>query len=98
MPGPPVLLSSYAARVIFLWYWGPVQFVNLPGVSLWFFRAWLGLGGAPPDVQRAFSFLNALFVLASASTRRFGYSMLGFSVALLPGAGVGCLLLSSRSW
>ena len=30
-----------------------------------------------------FSFLNALFVLASASTRRFGYSMLGFSVALL---------------
>ena len=34
-----------------------------------------------------FSFLNALFVLASASNRRFGYSMLGFSVALLPGAG-----------
>ena len=25
-----------------------------------------------------FSFLNTLFVLASASTRRFGYSMLGF--------------------
>ena len=25
-----------------------------------------------------FSFLNALFVLASASTRHFGYSMLGF--------------------
>ena len=45
----------------------------------------------------AFSFLNALFVLASASTRRFGYSMLGFSVALLPGAGVGCPLLLSRS-
>ena len=33
-----------------------------------------------------FSFLNALFVLASASTRRFGYSMLCLSVAL------------SRSW
>ena len=37
----------------FLWYGGPVQFVALPGVSLWFFRAWLGLGGAPPDIRRA---------------------------------------------
>ena len=43
-----------------------------------------------------FSFLDALFVLASALTRRFGYFMLYFSVALLPGAGVGCPLLSSR--
>ena len=34
-----------------------------------------------------FSFLNALFVLALVSTRRFGYSMLGFSVALFLGAG-----------
>ena len=32
-------------------------------------------------------FLIARFVLASASTWRFGYSMFGFSVALLPGAG-----------
>ena len=31
------------------------------------------------------------------STRRFGYSMLCFSVALLPGVGVGCPLLSSRA-
>ena len=44
-----------------------------------------------------FSFLNALFVLASASTRRFGYSVLCLSVALFPGAGVGCPLLSSRA-
>ena len=44
-----------------------------------------------------FSFLNAPFVLASASTRRFGYSMLCFSVALLPGADMGCPLLSSRA-
>ena len=58
------------------------------GVSLWFFSAWLGFGGAPPDNPTGvFSFLIALFVLASASTRRFGYSMLGFSVALLLGAG-----------
>ena len=39
----------------------------------------LGLGGAPPAIRRTcFSFLTALFVLASASTRRFGYSMLCF--------------------
>ena len=44
-----------------------------------------------------FLFLNALFVLASASPRRFGYSMLCLSVALFPGAGVGCPLLSSRA-
>ena len=67
---------------------GPVQFVTLPGLSLWFFSAWLGLSGAPPDNPSCvFSFMIALFFLASASTRRFGYSMFGFSVALLPGAG-----------
>ena len=27
--------------------------VALPGVSLWFFRTWLGLGGAPPDIRWA---------------------------------------------
>ena len=44
-----------------------------------------------------FLFLNALFVLASASTRRFGYTMLCLSVALFPGAGLGCPLLPSRA-
>ena len=39
-----------------------------------------------------FLFLNALFALASASTRRFGYSMLCLSVALFPGAGVRLVL------
>ena len=43
-----------------------------------------------------FSFLNALFVLPSASTRRFWVFHAMFSVAVLPGAGVGCPLLSSR--
>ena len=36
-----------------------------------------------------FSFLNALFVLASASTRRFGYSMLGFFSGSPSGSGGG---------
>ena len=44
----------------------------------------------------SFLFLNALFVLASASSRRFGYSMLCLSVALFPGAEVSCPLLSSQ--
>ena len=34
---------------------------------------------------------------SSWSTRRFGYSILCLSVALFPGAGVGCRLLSSRA-
>ena len=39
----------------------------------------LGLGRAPPAIRHTyFSFLIALFILASASTRRFGYSMLCF--------------------
>ena len=96
MPGPPVLLSSYDARVIFCG----------TGVlsSLSPFRGCLSgsseLGWSSVELLRTseFSFLNALFVLASASTRRFGYSMLCFSVALLPGAGVGCPLLSPWSW
>ena len=96
MPGPPVLLSSYAARVISCGT-GVLSSLSpfrgcLSGSSV------LGWGSVEllwtSDVR---DFLNARFVLASASTRRFGYSMLGFSVALLPGAGVGCPLLSSRS-
>ena len=38
----------------FLWSGGPVQLVTLPGLSLWFFRPWLGLSGAPPDIRREF--------------------------------------------
>ena len=40
-------------------------------------------------------FLIALFVLASASTWRFGYSMFGFFSGSPSGSGVGCPLLSS---
>ena len=97
VPGPPVLLSSYAARVISCG-WGSCPVCHPSGgVSL----VLQGLVGAPWSSSGlptcVFSFLNALFVLASASTRHFGYSMLCFSVALLPGAGVGCPLLSSRA-
>ena len=74
----------------FLWYGGPVQLVTLPGLSL----VLQNLVGARWSSSRhktwVFLFLNALFVLASASSRRFGYSMLCLSVALFPGAEVGC--------
>ena len=52
--GPPVLLSYYVAHVISC---GPgvlSSFVTLPGLSLWFFRTWLGRRGAPPDIRSAF--------------------------------------------
>ena len=85
MPGPPVLLSSYAARVISCG----------AGVlsSLSPFRGCLAgssaLGWGSVELLRTsdvcVSFLNALFVLASASTRRFGYSLLCFSVAFVTG-------------
>ena len=44
-----------------------------------------------------FLILKALFILASASAGRIGCSMLCLLVALFPGAGVGCPLLSSRA-
>ena len=97
VPGPPVLLSSYAARVI-----------SCGAGVLSSLSPFLGclsgsseLGWSSVELLRTsdghFSFLNALFVLASASTRRFGYSMLCLSVALFPGARVGCPLLSSQA-
>ena len=97
MLGPPVLLSSYAARVI------SCGTVVLPvchpsgGVSLvlqCLVGAWWSSSGHPTCM---FSFLIALFVLASASTRRFGYSMLGFFSGSPSGSRVGCPLLSSLS-
>ena len=53
MHGPPVLLSSYAVRIVscgvgVLSSWSP--FLG----CLWFFRTWLGLSGAPPDIRREF--------------------------------------------
>ena len=98
MPGPHALLSPYAARVISC---GTGVLSSLsPFLGCLSGSSELGWGSVEllPDIRRAFFlFLNALFVLASASTRRFGYSMLCLSVALFPGAGVGCLLLSSRA-
>ena len=78
MPGPPVLLSSYAARVIscgagVLSSLSPFR-VCVSGSSE---LGWGSVELLPTSAVRV-SFLNAHFVLASALTRRFGYSMLCF--------------------
>ena len=82
----------------FLWCGGPVQFVTLPGVSLWFFRAWLGLGGAPPDIRRA----CFLFWMHSSSWPRPRLGALGipcyvFQWLFFRERGWVVLLLSSRA-
>ena len=97
MPGPHILLSSYAARVISC---GTGVLSSLsPFLGCLSGSSELGWGSVEllrtSDLR--FSILNSLFVLASASTRRFGYSMLCLSVALFPGAGEGCPLLSSQA-
>ena len=97
MQGPPVLLSYYVALVISC---GPgvlSSFVTLPRLSLWFFSTYLGLLGAPPDIRSAFF----CFGIRSSSwplprLGSLGFSMMCFFLALFPGAGMGCPLLSSR--
>ena len=97
MPGPHILLSSYAAHVISC---GPgilSSFVTLPGLSLVLQNLIGAQWSSTRHTECVFLILKALFVLASASAGRFGYSMLCLLVALFPGAGVGCPLLLSRA-
>ena len=97
MQGPHFLLSSYVAHVISCGPGALSSFVTLPGLSLWFFRTCLGRHGAPPDIRSAFS----CFGMRSSSwplprLGALGYSTLCLCLALFPGAGVGCPLLSSQ--
>ena len=87
MPGPPVLLGSYAARVI-SWVTGVLSSCRSSGGVSLVLQNLVGARWSSLQTSdgRVF-FLIARFVLASASTWRFGYSMFGFSVALLPGTG-----------
>ena len=66
---------------------GSCPVVTLPGVPLWFFRTWLGLGGAPPDIRQV-CFLSDCTLKSWPWPRLgvLGIPCLGFSVALLPGA------------
>ena len=67
---------------------GSCPVVTLPGVPLWFFRTWLRLGGAPPDIRRA-CFLSDCTLKSWPWPRLgvLGIPCLGFLVALLPGVG-----------
>ena len=93
----PHVLSYYVAPVISCGPGALSSFVTLPGLSLWFFRTCLGLRGAPPDIRSAFFF----FGIRSSSwplprLGALGFSMLCLFLALFPGAGLVCPLLSSR--
>ena len=71
----------------FLWSGGPVQFVSLPGLSLWFFRTCLGFRGTPSDIRVALSCFR-MRSLSSSLPRLggLGDSMLCLFLAL--GCGV----------
>ena len=100
MPGPHVLLSSYAARVISCGPGVMSSFVTHSWVLSLVLQNLIGaLWSSSGHTTCVFLVMNALFVLASASARRFGYAMLAMSFSgSLPGAGVGCPLLSSRAF
>ena len=82
----------------FWWSGGPVQFCHPSWVVSLVLQ---NLIGAPwsssGHTKCVFLILKALFILASASAGRIRCSMLCLFVALFPGAGVGCPLLSSRA-
>ena len=86
MPGAPVLLVSYASRVMpwvteFLSSCHPFGDVSLVLQNM------VGLGGAPPDIRRA-CFLSdcTLKSWPWPCLGVLGSPCFGFSVALLPGA------------
>ena len=81
----------------FLWSGGPVQFCHPSWVVSLVLQNLIGAQwSSSGHTKCVFLILDALFILASASAGRFGYSMLCLLVALFPGTGVGCPLLSSR--
>ena len=75
----------------FLWSGGPVQFVTLPGLSLWFFRTCLGFRGTPSDIRVALS----CFRMHSSSSPLPRLGVLGDSMLCLFLA-LGCGVLYFR--
>ena len=87
MLGSPVLLGSYASRVL-PWVAGVLSSCHPFGGASLVLQNLVGLGGAPPVIRRA-CFLSDCTPKSWPWPRLgvFGYSMFGFSVALLLGAG-----------
>ena len=98
MLGPHVLLSYFAARVISCSPGGPVQFCHPSWVVALVLQTLIGAQwSSSGHTKCVLLIMKALFIPASASAGRFWYSMLYLLVALFPGAGVECPLLSSRA-
>ena len=87
MPGSPVLLGSYASRVL-PWVAGDLSSCHPSGGASLVLQNRVGLCGAPPDIRRA-CFLSDCTLKSWPWLRLgvLGIPCLGFSVALLPGAG-----------
>ena len=83
-----------------MWSGGPVQFVTLPGLSLWFFRTCLGFRGTLPDIRVA---LSGFWMRSSSSPLPrlgvLGDSTLCLFLARFPDVRLWCpLLLSQVLW
>ena len=97
MSGPPVPLGSHAARARSCGTGVLSSLSPLQGCISGSSELGWGLVELLRTSDVRVFFLIALFVLALASTRRFGYSRLGFFSGSPSESGVGCPLLSSRS-
>ena len=87
MPGSPVLLGSYASRVL-PWVVGVLSSCHPSGGASLVLQILVVLGGAPLDIRRA-CFLSDCTLKSWPWPRLgvLGIPCFGFSVALLPGAG-----------
>ena len=87
MPGSPILLGSYASRVL-PWVAGVLSSCHPSGGASLVLQSLVGLSGAPPDIRRA-CFLSDCMLKSWPCPRLgvLGIPCLGFSVALLPEAG-----------
>ena len=87
MPGSPVLLGSYASLLL-PWVAGVLSSCHPSGGASLVLQSLGGLGGAPPDIWRA-CFLSDCTLKSWPWPRLgvLGIPCLGYSVALLPGAG-----------
>ena len=86
LPGSPVLLGSYASRVL-PWVAGDLSSCHPSGGASLILQNLVVLGGAPPAIRRA-CFLSDCTLKSWLWPRLgvLGIPWLGFSVALLPGA------------
>ena len=96
MPGSPVLLGSYASRVL-PWVAGDLSSCHPSGGASLVLQNLVGLGGAPPDIRRAFFFLIARLSPGFGLALAFWVFHVGVFQWLSFRGRVQCPLLSSWS-